>query len=104
MSEFQLAKLALVDALGLAKDALHIHFGLAVFLGVALLARRPLAHWLPLAAALAAALAGEIWDLADTWSAGDPLVWRASWRDIANTAFWPLVLFLLARSGRLARR
>ena len=104
MSEFQLAKLALVDALGIAKDALHVHFGLAVFLGLALALRRPLSHWLPFAGAGAAALAGEIWDLLDTYRAGDPLVWRASLRDIANTTFWPCLLFLLARLGRLPGR
>ena len=104
MSDFQLAKLALVDALGLAKDALHVHFGLAVFLGVALAVRRPLSHWLPLAAAFAAALAGEAWDLLDTVRAGEPVAWRASWRDVANTVFWPLALFLLARRTRLLRR
>ena len=27
--------------------------------------------------------------------AGDPLVWRASWRDVVNTSLWPCLLFLL---------
>ena len=104
MSGFQLAKLALVDALGIAKDALHVHFGLAIFLGLALAFRRPLSNWLPLAGAVCAALAGEIWDLLDTYRAGDPLAWRASWRDVVNTTLWPCLLFLRARAGRLAGR
>ncbi|HEY0084884.1 MAG TPA: hypothetical protein VGB65_03135 [Allosphingosinicella sp.] len=104
MSGFQQAKLALVGLLGLPKDALHIYVGLTVFLLAAWLLRRPLRSFVPIGAVLIAALAGEVWDLADTARAGRPLLWAGSWHDIWNTAFWPAMLFLLARYTRLLKR
>ena len=104
MSEFQQAKLWLLGEIGLAKDALHIYVGLAVFLLVAALFRLPLRDWRPLAAVAGVALAGEVWDLVDTDARGDPLEWGSSWHDLANTLFWPFVLFALARWTNLLRR
>jgi cell shape-determining protein MreD len=104
MSGFQSAKLWLLQLFGLPRDALHIYVGLAVFLAAAAASRRSLGHWLPLAAVVAAAAAGEAWDLLDTASAGRRLSWRGSWHDLWNTAFWPLVLFLLARHSRILKR
>lgn len=104
MSDFQLAKLWLVDLLGLTKDAVHVYFGLAVFLIAAAIFRLPLRDWRPLAAVLAAAIAGELWDLLDTHLAGDTLRWDKSWHDLWNTLFWPAVLFVLARYTKVLRR
>lgn len=104
MSEFQQAKLWLADSVGLAKDALHIYVGLALFLLVAALFRLPLRDWRPLAAVFLAAAAGELWDLLDTAAAGQTLHWRRSWHDMWNTLFWPTMLFLLARHTRLLKR
>lgn len=104
MSEFQQAKIALVQALGLSRDSLHVHIGLAVFFLAVLLLRRPLRSWLPIGAVVAAACAGEAWDLLDTHAAGDPLEWAKSRHDLLNTCFWPAVLFLLARFTRLLKR
>jgi hypothetical protein len=104
MSPFQQAKIGLTHALGLPKDALHIYVGLTVFLAAAALLRRPLRDWRPLAAVLLAALAGEAWDLIDTYNAGAPMVWARNWHDIWNTCLWPAVLFLLARHTSLLRR
>lgn len=104
MSDFQLLKLQLVSLAGLAKDALHIYVGLAVFLLAAWLLRRPLRSFVPLGAVIAVALAGEAWDLLDTARAGQRLSWWRSWHDVWNTAFWPAVLFLLARYTRLLKR
>ena len=104
MSGFQLAKLWLVGQLGMAKDALHICIGLAVFLVVAALFRWPLRDVRPLAAVLLAAVAGEAWDLLDTWNAGQRLRWDRSWHDIWLTALWPAILFALARWTKLLRR
>lgn len=103
MSGFQSAKLELVAALGLGKDALHIYVGLAVFLLAAALTRRPLKSLVPISLVLAVAAAGEIWDLLDTARAGKSLWWRGSWHDLWNTLFWPFVLFLLARYTRLLK-
>ena len=47
MSPLQSAKFWLVQHLSLAKDALHIYVGLALFLGSALLFRWPLRSWKP---------------------------------------------------------
>jgi 2-methylcitrate dehydratase PrpD len=104
MSPFQQAKLALGQLMGLPKDALHIYVGLAVFLVAAALTRRPLGSWLPIAAAIAAAVAGEAWDVAETRAAGARIHWDRNWHDIWNTCFWPFLLFLLARYTRLLSR
>jgi hypothetical protein len=104
LSAFQQAKLAIVDWADLPKDALHIYVGLAVFLAAAAVSGKSLRHWLPIGAVLAAALAGEAWDLFDTVRAGQRLRWDASWRDVWNTSFWPAILFILARTTRLLKR
>lgn len=104
MSSFQQAKIALVQLFGLPKDALHIYVGLAVFLASAALFRRPLGSWLPIAAVVVAAAAGEAWDLIDTSASGARPHWDRNWHDVWNTCFWPAVLFLLARYTRLLSR
>jgi hypothetical protein len=103
MSGFQEAKLWIAHSVGLPKDALHIYVGLTVFLLAAALMRRSLGDWRPLAAVLVVALAGEAWDLADTWRAGQEPAWLRNWHDVWNTSFWPAILFLLARYTRLIR-
>ncbi len=97
MSPLQSAKLFLMDATGLAKDALHVYVGLAVFLITAAVLKRPLRDWRPLAAVALVALSGELWDAAETLLGGRSPRWRGNWRDLWNTLFWPTALFLLAR-------
>jgi hypothetical protein len=97
----QEAKLWLVVHLGLAKDALHIHIGLLVFLGCALLLRWPLRSWKPWLVALAVTLAGEAWDLADSLRLGARIRLWANWHDVWNTMLWPSAMLLLARTTRL---
>jgi hypothetical protein len=107
VSAFQQVKVALVQLLGLPKDALHIYVGLAIFLAAAALFRRPLGSWLPIAAVAAvaaAAFAGEIWDLLDTRAAGARMHLDRNWHDVWNTCFWPMLLFLLARYTRVLSR
>jgi hypothetical protein len=104
MSAFQSTKHWLVMAFGLPRDALHIYVGLAVFLGVAALFRLSLRDWRPLLAVLLVAVAGEAWDLADAWRDGARLQWAASWHDLWNTIFWPLILFAFARWTNVLRR
>ena len=103
MSAFQNAKIWLSQVLGLPKDALHIYVGFVVFLTVAIVARRPLRSPVPLGAVLAAALAGEIWDIVETIQLGQRVHWWRNWHDVWNTCFWPTVIFLLARYTRLLR-
>jgi hypothetical protein len=104
VSAFQQAKIALSQLAGLPKDALHIYVGLAVFLLAAALLRAPLRSWKPIAVVLLVALAGEAWDIFETWQAGQRVRWDRNWHDVWNTCFWPTVLFLLARYTRLLKR
>lgn len=104
MSLFQEAKLLLVEATNLSKDALHIYVGLGVMLLAAILLRRSLKDWRPLAAASLAALAGEVWDVIDTLSHGGTPRWSLNWKDVWNTLFWPMILFVLARFTSVLRR
>lgn len=104
MSLFQNFKLLLIEATNLGKDALHIYVGLCVMLGVAILFRRSLRDWQPLAAVLAAALAGELWDVIDTYAHGGRPRFNANWKDVWNTMFWPTILFLLARFTHVLKR
>ncbi len=98
------AKLFLVEATDLSKDALHVYVGLAVMLLVAIMFRRSLADWRPLAAVALAAVAGELWDLVDTVMHGRTPRFGLNWKDVWNTLFWPGLLFLLARFTRVLRR
>ena len=100
-SLFQTAKFWLVGSTGLAKDALHIHVGLIVFFAAALLFRWPLRSWKPWAAALAVTLAGEAWDLWDSFHDGRRILIWANWKDVWNTMLWPSAILLLARGTRL---
>ncbi len=99
-SAVQAFKLAVISALGLSRDTLHVYAGMAVFLIVALLFRKPLRSFVPLFAVVLIAVAVEALDAIDDirwfghWRAG------ASLHDIANTLFWPAILFLLSRFSR----
>lgn len=99
----QSLKLTLVSALGLSKDALHIHVGLGAFLLTALVFRLPLRSWWPWLASAALACLGEVVDMRDDLASLGRWRWQASLHDLWNTAFWPTVLFVLARCTRLLR-
>lgn len=87
-------------ATGASEDLLHVHIGLALFVLSALLFRRRLASPLPLVIVIIFALLNEAIDIYDETGPLDlePLV------DIANTIFWPFMLFLIARRRLLDRR
>ncbi len=104
MSPLQSAKLWLVDHVHLAKDALHIYVALLLFLGTALLFKWPIRSWKPWAVVLAAALAGEAWDLRDSLVYGTAIDLSANFKDIWNTLFWPTALLILARTTRIFER
>ena len=104
MSPFQNAKLMLAGELGLAKDALHIYVGLALWLGVAALFRLSLRDPRPLAAVLLVTLAGELWDIVETVATGHRVRLGRGWHDLWNTLFWPTTLFVLARYTPLLKR
>jgi hypothetical protein len=100
-STAQAAKLIIVAATGLSKDALHIYVGMSVFLFVAAIARRPISSWLPWAAVLMVALLGEVVDMRDDLLSLGRWRWSASLHDIINTLLWPTVLSALARTTEI---
>jgi hypothetical protein len=83
--------------LGISKDALHIHLGLFLFVGLVLLLRRSPAHPLPWLLVLGFEVLNELMDIfhwhAGSWSfeIGD------SGKDLIGTMLWPTILLLLAR-------
>jgi hypothetical protein len=103
LSLVQSFKLAVVDATGLSKDALHIYVGLIVWLLAAALWRKSIATFKPWLAALFVAVLVEAFDAFDDWVQLGRWRTGASLHDILNTMFWPTVLTLLARYTRLLK-
>ena len=97
MSEFQQAKMWLAETLHLGKDALHVYVALLVFFGACLLFRWKAWQWNPWLCVLGIALAGEVWDLGDSFVGGARLDFAASLKDLWNTLLVPTLLVLLAR-------
>jgi hypothetical protein len=97
VSPLQSVKLSLVQNLGLAKDALHVHIALLVFFASALLFRWPLRSWKPWALTLLVAVAGEVWDLRDSNLYGTRVDLWGNWKDVWNAMLWPSAIQLLAR-------
>jgi hypothetical protein len=96
-SLFETQKLSIIEASGLGKDALHVYFGLALFLAVRLAWRRRgggLAAWL---AVVVMACGGEWLDMTNEHSRATIQPDAAHWHDIWNTMFWPTVLLLVGR-------
>ncbi|MBN9317264.1 MAG: hypothetical protein J0I99_16090 [Devosia sp.] len=97
-------KTELSELLGITKDALHIHIGLAIFLGVALVFRRSLASWIPWLALLAFELANELMDIFHLHKGAIGFEMGDSLKDILNTMFWPTVVLIAARWQRRRQR
>ncbi|MGK6320172.1 hypothetical protein [Sphingomonas sp. DT-204] len=97
MSDLQTAKIWLISHVHLAKDALHIYVGLAVFFATLLVLRWRIGSWKPLIAVAVVALAGEVWDLRDSVVFRTRMDVWGNWHDIWNTLFWPAAITLLAR-------
>ncbi len=96
-SLFEERKSWLVTASDLGKDALHIYFGLALFMLVRLAWRWRggwVAAWL---AVLVMACGGEWLDMTAEFNNAAIQPDAAHWHDIWNTMFWPTVLLLVGR-------
>lgn len=96
-SLFEERKIWLVTSTDLSKDALHIYFGLTLFMLVRLIWRWRggwLVAWL---AVLAMACGGEFLDITAEASRARIQPDAAHWHDIWNTMFWPTILLLLGR-------
>ncbi|QBF28962.1 hypothetical protein EXN22_25945 [Pseudomonas tructae] len=102
-STVQAIKLAIVSTTGLSKDALHIYFGMAVFVFLAAISKqlRPYLAW---SCVLALACLGETVDCWDDVQSLGYWRWQASLHDVLNTLFWPSVLTLLWYLSSRARQ
>ncbi|ALJ11349.1 hypothetical protein [Sphingopyxis macrogoltabida] len=96
-SLFEEQKSWLVTGSGLSKDALHIYFGLTLFLLVRLLWRWRGGWVIAWLAVVAMACGGEYLDIAAEASRAAIQPDAAHWHDIWNTAFWPTVFMLVGR-------
>lgn len=104
MTLYQSFKTGMVEITGLSKDALHIHFGLALFMALHVLLRRPVGSLLPWLGVLLLCLANEAVDvLADVprLPTQDPLPDHL--RDVFNTMIWPTLITLWGRFLRYDR-
>ena len=104
MSEYQEAKRVIVSILELSKDSIHMHVGLIVFFLAVVLWKKGSIEGRCLIPVIIVASLMEILDLRyDYISLG---YFRlnaitASIHDLINTTFWPVVIVVLARMGKL---
>ena len=98
-SAVQSAKFVVAAVFGLSKDALHVYFGLTIFLIASYFVRKRFRVAVPLLTVLAAACLGEILDARDNLAELGRWRWRGSLHDILNTMFWPLVISGLIQLG-----
>lgn len=85
-------KTAMSDATGMSEDLLHLHFGLLIFVAVALGFRQRMHSPWPVLMVWIFAFGNELVDFfATDWQID------ASALDALNTIFWPTILFLVAR-------
>ena len=92
-TEFQDWKMGVVEATGLARDALHIYFGLAVFLTARFIfGDRPWSG--PVAWLIVAVFAflGEVMDYTGKGNLIALMTVDRHLHDIVNTLFWPTIL------------
>lgn len=94
-SLFEARKMSVIEATGLDKDALHIYFGMTLFLFVRLAWRRRGGWFVAWLAALAMACGGEWLDITAEASVNAIQPDPAHWHDIWNTMFWPTILLLV---------
>lgn len=87
-------KTQLSELLGITKDALHIHIGLAIFLVAALVFRRSLSSWVPWLCLLAFEIANELMDAFHLHGGPFSIEIGDSLKDMLNTMFWPTMLLL----------
>jgi hypothetical protein len=90
---YSAAKEELSSLTGASEDLLHLHAGLLILFATALLLKRRLRSTVPIAMVWVFALANEAVDLLSPGASASP--WEPV-ADIANTVFWPTLLFLLA--------
>lgn len=84
------------DGTGMADSLLHVHAGMAVLIAARVITRRSLSTPIPLLVVAVAELANEVLDRMHygSWR------WADTLGDVANTMFWPTVLFIGLRWRR----
>jgi uncharacterized membrane protein YwaF len=87
----------IVDGVGIQRDALHIHFGLLIFMVAAWALKGPRRYIRAVWLLLAIALGAEIWDHIYERSIGKSCDWPDHLSDLFNTCIWPLLLALFWR-------
>src|SRR3546814_16213282 len=92
-------KMWLVTASGLDKDALHIYFGLALFLAARLIWRRAGGWLIAWGAVLAMACGGEWLDMTSELRNAAIQPDAAHWHEIWHTLFWPTDLLAIGRAS-----
>ena len=95
--DFQQFKIVALETTGLAKDALHIYAGMALFLSIRLLWRWRGGWALAWLAVLAMACTVEWIDMKAEGAVNALQPDSAHWHDIWNTMFWPTVLLLVGQ-------
>jgi hypothetical protein len=96
-------KTDLATFLGISKDALHIHLGLAIFVALMLILRRAPSSLLPWLGVLAFELVNEAMDIfhwhegAFSFEVGDSL------KDLINTMIWPTLIMLAFKAAAVRR-
>ncbi len=94
-ADYSSLKEQIAAAMGATEELLHVHFGLLIFVVVAVVLRRRMHSLWPVLTVWAFAILNELIDYFDgNWP---PL---ASLFDVINTVFWPMILFLVARRRR----
>ncbi|HMN13110.1 MAG TPA: hypothetical protein PKD55_12375 [Bellilinea sp.] len=90
----------IVELFSMSREALHIHFGLALFMLGAVLFRNTTTRffyaWLFV---LAAQSINELLDFHDWYRWTQSWNWSKSLQDYVHTMLWPSVLFILSRLG-----
>lgn len=95
--DFLLYKSLVVEATGLARDALHVHTGLIVFVLARLIWRRRGGWVLAWAIALCFAVGGEWLDYQLETPGNEAAANEEHWHDIWNTMLWPTILLFIGR-------
>ena len=103
---FETLKTIVTETVGLSKDALHIHIGLAIYFAAMLLLRATPTSLRPMIIVLVVEIINEVTDTFHlrhgTWQMwnNDPI------KDIVNTMIWPVTIlaFFHVRSWWLNRK
>jgi len=90
-----------VEFLGLSKDAIHIHVGLAAFFMAVVFWKRGRIELACLVPVVILALGMEVLDLRDDMATFGHFRWSASLHDFFNTTIWPAIIVCLSKANAL---